>query len=213
MNINTENKLQELSLYANMNLNNLNVNKQQNINSNENDNNSSSTITRIKRKASTMNYQQRELQEHISYIQTQEAKIYEMEKALENAKYSYLEKLKNEKKETLNIKVKIKQLTEKEDELKLKSDEEVNFNNKNKQNEDEQVISAIEETLKNIEKVKSRIYIYKSKLMALEESVDKAISKLESSKELIDKDFIKEELGFISIENNIETGIIINISI
>lgn len=98
MNINTENKLHELSLYANMNLSNLNVNKQQNINNNENDNNSSSTVTRIKRKASTMNYQQRQLQERISDIQTQEAKIYEMEKVLESLKYSYDEKLKNEKK-------------------------------------------------------------------------------------------------------------------
>ena len=82
MNINTENKLQELSLYVNMNLNNLNKQQNVNTNSNKNDNNSSSTITRITRKASTMNYQQRELQEHISYIQTQETKIYEMEKAL-----------------------------------------------------------------------------------------------------------------------------------
>ena len=65
-----------------------------NQDNNENDNNSSSTVTRIKRKASTMNYQQRQLQERISDIQTQEAKIYEMEKVLESLKYSYGEKLK-----------------------------------------------------------------------------------------------------------------------
>ena len=132
MNINAENKLHELSVYGNMSLNNVNTNKQQNlnINNNKNDNNSSNTITRIKRKASTMNYHQRQVQERISDIQTQEAKIYEMEKALENAKYSYSEKLKNEKKETLHIKVKINQLSKKEDELKLKSNEEVQNNNK-----------------------------------------------------------------------------------
>ena len=62
MNVNNENKLHELSLYANMNLNNININKQQNVNANnnKNDNNSSNTITRIKRKASTMNYQKRQ---------------------------------------------------------------------------------------------------------------------------------------------------------
>ena len=120
MNINTENKLHELSLYANMNLSNLNVNTQQNINNNENDNNSSSTVTRIKRKASTMNYQQRQLQERISDIQVQEAKIDEMEKTLQNAKNIYSENIKNEKKESSNIKVKIKQLAKKEDELNFK---------------------------------------------------------------------------------------------
>ena len=145
MNINTDNKLQELSLYTNMNLNNLNMNKQQNVNTNnnKNDNNSSSTITRIARKASTMNYKQRELQNRISDIQTQEAKIYEMEKALENAKYSYSENLKNEKKETLNIKVKINQLIKEKDELELKSNDKFKDNNKEKQYKDEKVISII----------------------------------------------------------------------
>lgn len=213
MNINTENKLQELSLYANMNLNNLNVNKQQNINSNENDNNSSSTITRIKRKASTMNYQQRQLQERISDIQVQEAKIDEMEKTLQNAKNIYSENIKNEKKESSNIKVKIKQLAKKEDELNFKSYEEINSKNTDNKLEDERIISIIEETLKKIDQVKNQIAIYKSKLMILEDSVDKALSKLSSNKDSIQKDFINEELGFISIENNIETGIRINIAI
>lgn len=213
MNINTENKLHELSLYANMNLSNLNVNKQQNINNDENDNNSSSTVTRIKRKASTMNYQQRQLQERISDIQVQEAKIDEMEKTLQNAKNIYSENIKNEKKESSNIKVKIKQLAKKEDELNFKSYEEINSKNTDNKLEDERIISIIEETLKKIDQVKNQIAIYKSKLMILEDSVDKALSKLSSNKDSIQKDFINEELGFISIENNIETGIRINIAI
>lgn len=213
MNINTENKLHELSLYANMNLSNLNVNTQQNINNNENDNNSSSTVTRIKRKASTMNYQQRQLQERISDIQVQEAKIDEMEKTLQNAKNIYSENIKNEKKESSNIKVKIKQLAKKEDELNFKSYEEINSKNTDNKLEDERIISIIEETLKKIDQVKNQIAIYKSKLMILEDSVDKALSKLSSNKDSIQKDFINEELGFISIENNIETGIRINIAI
>ena len=213
MNINTENKLHELSLYANMNLSNLNVNKQQNINNDENDNNSSSTVTRIKRKASTMNYQQRQLQERISDIQVQEAKIDEMEKTLQNAKNIYSENIKNEKKESSNIKVKIKQLVKKEDELNFKSYEEINSKNTDNKLEDERIISIIEETLKKIDQVKNQIAIYKSKLMILEDSVDKALSKLSSNKDSIQKDFINEELGFISIENNIETGILINIAI
>lgn len=210
MNIETKNRLHELSVYANINLNN--INKQQNIN-NKDDNNSSNTITKIKRKASTMNHKQRELQNRISDIQVQEAKIDEMEKTLQNAKNIYSENIKNEKKESSNIKVKIKQLAKKEDELNFKSYEEINSKNTDNKLEDERIISIIEETLKKIDQVKNQIAIYKSKLMILEDSVDKALSKLSSNKDSIQKDFINEELGFISIENNIETGIRINIAI
>ena len=121
--------------------------------------------------------------------------------------------IKNEKKESLNIKVKIKQLAKKEDELNLKSYEEIKSKNTDNKLEDERTISIIEETLKKIEQVKNKISIYKTKLMILEYSVDKAVSKLYSNKDSIHKDFINEELGFISIENNIETGILINIAI
>ena len=210
MNIETKNRLHELSVYANINLNN--INKQQNIN-NKDDNNSSNTITKIKRKASTLNHKQRELQNRISDIQVQEAKIDEMEKTLQNAKNIYSENIKNEKKESSNIKVKIKQLVKKEDELNFKSYEEINSKNTDNKLEDERIISIIEETLKKIDQVKNQIAIYKSKLMILEDSVDKAVSKLYSNKDSIHKDFINEELGFISIENNIETGILINIAI
>lgn len=213
MNVNNENKLQELSLYVNINLNNMNIQKQQNAKTYNKDNNSLNNINKIKRKVNIMNYNQRELQSRISDIQIQEAKIEEMEKTLQDAKNIYSENIKNEKKESLNIKVKIKQLAKKEDELNLKSYEEIKSKNTDNKLEDERTISIIEETLKKIEQVKNQIAIYKTKLMILEDSVDKAVSKLYSNKDSIHKDFINEELGFISIENNIETGILINIAI
>lgn len=213
MNVNNENKLQELSLYVNINLNNMNIQKQQNAKTYNKDNNSLNNINKIKRKVNIMNYNQRELQSRISDIQVQEAKIDEMEKTLQNAKNIYSENIKNEKKESSNIKVKIKQLAKKEDELNFKSYEEINSKNTDNKLEDERIISIIEETLKKIDQVKNQIAIYKSKLMILEDSVDKAVSKLYSNKDSIYKDFINEELGFISIENNIETGILINIAI
>ena len=213
MNVNNENKLQELSLYVNINLNNMNIQKQQNAKTYNKDNNSLNNINKIKRKVNIMNYNQRELQNRISDIQIQEAKIEEMEKTLQDAKNIYSENIKNEKKESSNIKVKIKQLAKKEDELNFKSYEEINSKNTDNKLEDERTISIIEETLKKIDQVKNQIAIYKSKLMILEDSVDKAVSKLSSNKDSIQKDFINEELGFISIENNIETGILINIAI
>ena len=213
MNVNNENKLQELSLYVNINLNNMNIQKQQNAKTYNKDNNSLNNINKIKRKVNIMNYNQRELQNRISDIQVQEAKIDEMEKTLQNAKNIYSENIKNEKKESSNIKVKIKQLAKKEDELNFKSYEEIKSKNTDNKLEDERTISIIEETLKKIDQVKNQIAIYKSKLMILEDSVDKAVSKLSSNKDSIQKDFINEELGFISIENNIETGILINIAI
>ena len=213
MNVNNENKLQELSLYVNINLNNMNIQKQQNAKTYNKDNNSLNNINKIKRKVNIMNYNQRELQSRISDIQIQEAKIEEMEKTLQDAKNIYSENIKNEKKESSNIKVQIKQLAKKEDELNFKSYEEINSKNTDNKLEDERTISIIEETLKKIEQVKNKISIYKTKLMILEDSVDKAVSKLSSNKDSIQKDFINEELGFISIENNIETGILINIAI
>ena len=178
MNINKDNKLHELSLYANMSLNNISTNKEQNINTKNSkyDNNLSSTINRIKRKSSTMNYKQRELQERISEVQSQEAKIYEMERALKSAKNSYSEKLKNENKENSNIKVKIKLLSKKEEELETKSNEDIK--SKSKDNQHENVVSVIDETLKKIEQIKNQISIYKSKLMSLEHSINQATSKL-----------------------------------
>lgn len=187
--------------------------KQQNAKTYNKDNNSLNNINKIKRKVNIMNYNQRELQSRISDIQIQEAKIEEMEKTLQDAKNIYSENIKNEKKESSNIKVKIKQLAKKEDELNFKSYEEINSKNTDNKLEDERIISIIEETLKKIDQVKNQIAIYKSKLMILEDSVDKALSKLSSNKDSIQKDFINEELGFISIENNIETGIRINIAI
>ena len=180
MNVNNENKLQELSLYVNINLNNMNIQKQQNAKTYNKDNNSLNNINKIKRKVNIMNYNQRELQSRISDIQIQEAKIDEMEKTLQNAKNIYSENIKNEKKESSNIKVKIKQLAKKEDELNFKSYEEINSKNTDNKLEDERIISIIEETLKKIDQVKNQIAIYKSKLMILEDSVDKALSTLSS---------------------------------
>ena len=184
MNVNNENKLQELSLYVNINLNNMNIQKQQNAKTYNKDNNSLNNINKIKRKVNIMNYNQRELQSRISDIQIQEAKIEEMEKTLQDAKNIYSENIKNEKKESSNIKVKIK------------SYEEINSKNTDNKLEDERIISIIEETLKKIEQVKNKISIYKTKLMILEYSVDKAVSKLYSNKDSIHKDFINEELGY-----------------
>ena len=97
MNVNNENKLQELSLYVNINLNNMNIQKQQNAKTYNKDNNSLNNINKIKRKVNIMNYNQRELQSRISDIQIQEAKIEEMEKTLQDAKNIYSENIKNEK--------------------------------------------------------------------------------------------------------------------
>ena len=192
MNVNNENKLQELSLYVNINLNNMNIQKQQNAKTYNKDNNSLNNINKIKRKVNIMNYNQRELQNRISDIQIQEAKIEEMEKTLQDAKNIYSENIKDEKKESSNIKVKIKQLAKKEDELNFKSYEEINSKNTDNKLEDERIISIIEETLKKIDQVKNKISIYKTKLMILEDSVDKAVSKLYSNKDSIHKDFINE---------------------
>ena len=54
MNVNNENKLQELSLYVNINLNNMNIQKQQNAKTYNKDNNSLNNINKIKRKVNSV---------------------------------------------------------------------------------------------------------------------------------------------------------------
>ena len=59
MNINNENKLQELSLYVNINLNNMNIQKQQNAKTYNKDNNSLNNINKIKREVNAIIKRQR----------------------------------------------------------------------------------------------------------------------------------------------------------
>ena len=105
-----------------------NVNQYLNIKlEQENNKDSKTTITKsknqdiyktIRKKASIINSDQRNIQDKISLIQAQEQKISQIENTLKYARKEYEQAIKSEKKEEVKQKIKIRQLSNKIDNLK-----------------------------------------------------------------------------------------------
>lgn len=204
----------------------------------ENNKDSKTTITKsknqdiykiIRKKASIINSDQRNIQDKISLIQAQEQKISQIENTLKYARKEYEQAIKSEKKEEVKQKIKIRQLSNKIDNLKNQSQEkqskieEINNYKENYLEDEEKIINRINELLEKISNSKSQMSQYKAELIALSQQIesDKAKIKVQESelqKNLEDSDYI---INNISISNynysnkngNISTGIIIDIYI
>lgn len=204
----------------------------------ENNKDSKTTITKsknqdiyktIRKKASIINSDQRNIQDKISLIQAQEQKISQIENTLKYARKEYEQAIKSEKKEEVKQKIKIRQLSNKIDNLKNQSQEkqskieEINNYKENYLEDEEKIINRINELLEKISNSKSQMSQYKVELIALSQQIesDKAKIKVQESelqKSLEDSDYI---INNISIRNynysnkngNISTGIIIDIYI
>lgn len=204
----------------------------------ENNKDSKTTITKsknqdiyktIRKKASIINSDQRNIQDKISLIQAQEQKISQIENTLKYARKEYEQAIKSEKKEEVKQKIKIRQLSNKIDNLKNQSQEkqskigEINNDKENYLEDEEKIINRINELLEKISNSKSQMSQYKAELIALSQQIesDKAKIKVQESelqKNLEDSDYI---INNISISNynysnkngNISTGIIIDIYI
>ena len=216
-----------------------NVNQYLNIKlEQENNKDSKTTITKsknqdiyktIRKKASILNSDQRNIQDKISLIQAQEQKISQIENTLKYARKEYEQAIKSEKKEEVKQKIKIRQLSNKIDNLKNQSQEkqskieEINNDKGNYLEDEEKIINRINELLEKINNSKSQMSQYKAELIALSQQIesDKAKIKVQESelqKNLEDSDYI---INNISISNynysnkngNISTGIIIDIYI
>lgn len=216
-----------------------NVNQYLNIKlEQENNKDSKTTITKsknqdiyktIRKKASIINSDQRNIQDKISLIQAQEQKISQIENTLKYARKEYDQAIKSEKKEEVKQKIKIRQLSNKIDNLKNQSQEkqskieEINNYKENYLEDEEKIINRINELLEKISNSKSQMSQYKAELIALSQQIesDKAKIKVQESelqKNLEDSDYI---INNISISNynysnkngNISTGIIIDIYI
>lgn len=216
-----------------------NVNQYLNIKlEQENNKDSKTTITKsknqdiyktIRKKASIINSDQRNIQDKISLIQAQEQKISQIENTLKYARKEYEQAIKSEKKEEVKQKIKIRQLSNKIDNLKNQSQEkqskieEINNDKENYLEDEEKIINIINELLEKISNSKSQMSQYKAELIALSQQIesDKAKIKVQESelqKNLEDSDYI---INNISISNynysnkngNISTGIIIDIYI
>lgn len=216
-----------------------NVNQYLNIKlEQENNKDSKTTITKsknqdiyktIRKKASIINSDQRNIQDKISLIQAQEQKISQIENTLKYARKEYEQAIKSEKKEEVKQKIKIRQLSNKIDNLKNQSQEkqskieEINNDKEIYLEDEEKIINRINELLEKISNSKSQMSQYKAELIALSQQIesDKAKIKVQESelqKNLEDSDYI---INNISISNynysnkngNIITGIIIDIYI
>lgn len=216
-----------------------NVNQYLNIKlEQENNKESKTTITKsknqdiyrtIRKKASIINSDQRNIQDKISLIQAQEQKISQIENTLKYARKEYEQAIKSEKKEEVKQKIKIRQLSNKIDNLKNQSQEkqskieEINNDKEIYLEDEEKIINRINELLEKISNSKSQMSQYKAELIALSQQIesDKAKIKVQESelqKNLEDSDYI---INNISISNynysnkngNISTGIIIDIYI
>ena len=216
-----------------------NVNQYLNIKlEQENNKDSKTTITKsknqdiyktIRKKASIINSDQRNIQDKISLIQAQEQKISQIENTLKYARREYEQAIKSEKKEEVKQKIKIRQLSNKIDNLKNQSQEkqskieEINNDKEIYLEDEEKIINRINELLEKISNSKSQMSQYKAELIALSQQIESNKTKIkvqesELQKNLEDSDYI---INNISISNynysnkngNISTGIIIDIYI
>lgn len=216
-----------------------NVNQYLNIKlEQENNKDSKTTITKsknqdiyktIRKKASIINSDQRNIQDKISLIQAQEQKISQIENTLKYARKEYEQAIKSEKKEEVKQKIKIRQLSNKIDNLKNQSQEkqskieEINNDKEIYLEDEEKIINRINELLEKISNSKSQMSQYKAELIALNQQIESNKTKIkvqesELQKNLEDSDYI---INNISISNynysnkngNISTGIIIDIYI
>lgn len=216
MNIETKNKLHEISLYINQNPSAFGVNNSKG-NSQVNKKSESNIDSKISKKAITksniVNSQQRSIQEQMSIIQAQEGRVEKMQKTLEQVKYSYLESLKNQKKELNKEKIRIRYLSkEEEDAIDTRKSKKNNLGLE-KFRKDSKTIDVLEGLLNNIKKIKSELSNRKSKLLSLESDVKSQEAKLEQLKMSMNYDYISEHLDSISIQGDINNGILIDIYI
>ena len=207
-----------------------NVNQYLNIKlEQENNKDSKTTITKsknqdiyktIRKKASIINSDQRNIQDKISLIQAQEQKISQIENTLKYARKEYEQAIKSEKKE--EVKQKINNLKNQSQEKQSKI-EEINNDKENYLEDEEKIINRINELLEKINNSKSQMSQYKAELIALSQQIESNKAKIkvqesELQKNLEDSDYI---INNVSISNynysnkngNISTGIIIDIYI
>ena len=216
-----------------------NVNQYLNIKlEQENNKESKTTITKsknqdiyrtIRKKASIINSDQRNIQDKISLIQAQEQKISQIENTLKYARKEYEQAIKSEKKEEVKQKIKIRQLSNKIDNLKNQSQEkqskieEINNDKEIYLEDEEKIINRINELLEKISNSKSQMSQYKAELIALSQQIESNKTKIkvqesELQKNLEDSDYIINNISisnynYINKNGNISTGIIIDIYI
>ena len=166
----------------------------------------------LKNKASILYKDKRNIQDKVSEIQTQQQKVENMEESLNQIKSYYLSTISKTKQEGEKEKVKINKIQKQVDELNNEYITEVT-----QLKELEDIIQTISSALNKINDIKNKLEKYKTKLISLENLVQKSKQELDLEQNKIeiniDENIISNPLDFISISGDINTGIIIDIKI
>ncbi|GAA0103708.1 hypothetical protein UT300013_03300 [Paraclostridium sordellii] len=170
----------------------------------------------LKNKVSITNNKQKSIKEKLELVKSQEEKVHNMERTLNEVKSTYERAIKEGKQKQAKEKIKIKKILK----------ETKNLTNEynvvdHSLNDDQNMISCIDEALKNIYNIKNKLSECKFKLLNIEKYVNRSKKDFESQekfiKESIDShDCINEKilinpLDFIFVEGDLEVGLVINI--
>ena len=216
MSVDVENKIYEMCAYVNILPKMVNTYQNNEINNKKNKDNLSDgnqINSRIKRKASVLNYKQRYLQECISLVQAKDIEVKELKKTLEHIKGKYLKELNSQKRNLHKESVKIRILSKKSDELesKKKKDKKDYEYEEKIVTEKENIIKIIDQTLEKVNLIKDDLNIHKSRLLSLDNCLKKDETEAKKNKESFNAEIIANSLEFIKLEGTIDTGIIINL--
>ena len=166
----------------------------------------------LKNKASILNRDKRGIQDKVSEVQTQQQKVENMEESLNQIKSYYLSTISKTKQDGEKEKVKINKIQKQVDALNNEYVTEVT-----ELKELEDIMQAISVALNKINEIKNKLEQYKTKLISLENLVQKSKQELDLEQNKIetniDENIISNPLDFISISGDINTGIIIDIKI
>ena len=216
MSVDVENKIYEMCAYVNILPKMVKTFQNNEINNKKNKDNGSDgnqINSRIKRKASVLNYKQRYLQECISLVQAKDIEVKELKKTLEHIKGKYLKELNSQKRNLHKESVKIRILSKKSDELesKKKKDKKDYEYEEKIVTEKENIIKIIDQTLEKVNLIKDDLNIHKSRLLSLDNCLKKDETEAKKNKESFNAEIIANSLEFIKLEGTIDTGIIINL--
>ena len=207
-------KVHKSSLYMNLNHEMIKENKNKDVRQDKKEKGiiKNQINKNMKLKIDLLNVEQRDIQEKISIIQSEELKIEKMEHKLNQVKNIYTHTISNSENEKIKEQIKIRRLSSEVNNLKPKENQE--DITKWKLVEDESnIVNLIDLTLRKIDKIKLEIERYKSKLISIEQSLKNSNLNLENQEEHITEEIIINPVDFVFIKGNISIGIIIDIYI
>lgn len=208
-------KVHKSSLYMNLNHEMIKENKNKDVRQDKKEKGmiKNQINKKMKLKIDLLNLEQRDIQEKISIIQSEELKIEEMEHKLNQVKNIYTHTISNSENEKIKEQIKIRRLSSEVNNLKPKENQGEDTTKWKLVEDESNIVNLIDLTLRKIDKIKLEIERYKSKLISIEQSLKNSNLNLESQEEHITEEIIINPIDFVFIKGNISIGITIDIYI